>query len=144
MKIRQQFAQTIANKLVPSGKAAPEQADQVAGLAQKMGYEVNTKADDSVEVNFERVAKVLTGASQESAETLKAEAKESIDAFGNTFIFGYGSMENKNFQSYGDGMFSFEGGNMAQRDVTFMVDTSPGMDGIQYMVLDNKLLPKNS
>lgn len=144
MKIRNQFAQTIANKLVASGKASPQHAEQVTGLAGQMGYEVRTKADDGVEINFERVAKVLTGASKEAPETVKAEAKEAVDAFGDTFIFGYGSMNNTNFQSYGDGMFSFEGGNMAQRDVTFMVDTSPGMDGIQYMVLDNSLLPKQS
>lgn len=139
--IRSAFAQTIANKIARPG-AGPVDGESIRPTLEQAVQNFPTKADDQVEVNFERVSKAIASNDMQEAVALQKEAPQAIEAFGNLFLFGYGSQHNHSFESYGDGMFSIKGGNMAQRDVTFMVDTSPGLDGIQWMVLDNTKLPK--
>lgn len=103
-----------------------------------------TKAGDEVEINFAKVARAIASNDMTQALALKTEAPKAVEAFGDLFLFGYGSQHNHSFESYGDGIFSIQGGNLAQKDVTFKVDTSPNQDGIQWLVLDNTKLPKKS
>ncbi len=142
MQIRQEFAQVIANQLVPTGQASSNLVSRVKELAETgAGQEIRTEAHDEVEINFERVAKVIAGASKESPEQLKAEAQPALDAFGNAFIYSFQANIVRDYESLGEGMFSFQGGNTMYPNATYFVDVSPGVDNIHWMMVDNSKLP---
>ena len=135
----------IANKIKPNGGESEAFVQAVADKLSVAATEIRSDANGPVENHFEAAAEILAPAKGEAIDvdaalSFKAEHPEAVEKFGQEFIAGYGSVENHSFESHGDGIFSIQGGNMAQKDVTFVIDTTPGEDNMTWLTLDNSKL----
>lgn len=141
-KIRPELAEVIANKLAPGQEHSEAFLEAISDKMGEAAQTIDTAAGSPEEVNFETAASALapTETATEPPTTLFEQMPEAFETFETEFLSGYGSYDNKNFQTHGNGIFSFEGGNEAQPDVTFIVDSTPEKDDMTWLVVDNSRL----